>query len=172
MNVLICKYHQTQVHSFELSKGMIVQIVKLFKPFRSKDCTFVVLPKKECNVLDGLYERIQSECKKKNITVSKMCVMLGISKGTLSALKNGITKSLSAPTAMRIAEFLGVSVDYLLDGEEKETPLVNGDEELTELLERARDDPNIRMLFSITKDAKPEDIERAIKIIQALKEGS
>ncbi len=59
----------------------------------------------------------------------------------------------------------------LLDGAEapQQEDLVNGDPELTELLTRARDDPNIRMLFSVTKNATAKDIEQAIKIIQALK---
>ena len=61
-------------------------------------------------------------------------------------------------------------LDYLDDEkEESPPPLVNDDEELTELLTRARDDPHIRMLFSVTKDATPEDVEKAIKIIQMLK---
>ena len=59
----------------------------------------------------------------------------------------------------------------LLDGTEKgpQQELVNNDPELTEILERVRDDTHLRMLFSLTKDATAEDVEKAIKIIQALK---
>ena len=60
----------------------------------------------------------------------------------------------------------------LLDDEQKEPrqqDLINDDPELTELMTRARDDPHLRMLFSVTKDAKPEDIEMAIQIIQRFK---
>ena len=49
-------------------------------------------------------------------------------------------------------------------------PLVNEDEELTELMLGAKDDPHLRMLFSVTKDATAGDLEKAIKIIQMLKE--
>ena len=69
-------------------------------------------------------------------------------------------------TAQDLLDFLD---DYPTKKEESPQPLVNNDPELTELLTRARDDPHMRMLFSITKDASPEDIEKAIKIIQALK---
>lgn len=76
-----------------------------------------------------LYETIQNECKKRKLSVSRMCVDIGLSKSTLSSLKNGITKSLSAPTLAAIADYLGVTVDYLL-GKEK-TPS-DGEREISE----------------------------------------
>jgi transcriptional regulator with XRE-family HTH domain len=108
-----------------------------------------------------------------NVSVSRMCLDLGMSKSTLSSLKTGKTKTLSAPTLSAIANYLGVSVDYLLGEKEKPTQtgeLVNDDAKLTAVLERARNDPHIRMLFSLTADASPEDVEKAIKILQMLKE--
>lgn len=139
--------------------------------------------------MNELYERIKRVCVEQKVSVSKMCLDIGISKSTLSSLKNGGTKSLSAPTLRKIADYLGVSTDWLLGYtdvrtylvtapahgpvaltvEDEKKPLVNNDEELAELLERARDDPNIRMLFSVAKGATPEDIKQAIRIIQALK---
>jgi transcriptional regulator with XRE-family HTH domain len=56
-----------------------------------------------------------------------MCLDLGMSKSTLSDLKNGRKKSFSAETAHKIASYLGVSVAYLLGeeerGEKKEQPI-------------------------------------------------
>ena len=141
--------------------------------------------------MNELYERIKCVCKERGVSVSKMCTDIGISKSTLSSLKNGGTKSLSAPIMKKISDYLEVSVDWLMgytdtrtyivqkppsihvpltvaDENEKKPP-AETDEELDELLERARDDPHIRMLFSVTKDATAEDIEKAIKIIQMLK---
>ena len=66
-----------------------------------------------------LYERIISLCQEKGITGGKMCVELGMSKGTLTDLKMGRQKSLSAEKANKIASYLGVSVAYLLGEEEK-----------------------------------------------------
>lgn len=64
-------------------------------------------------------------------------------------------------------------IDILDEQPKKESPppepLVNNDPELTEILTRVRDDPHMRMLFSITKDATAEDVEKAIKIIQMLR---
>jgi len=51
----------------------------------------------------------------------------------------------------------------------KKKPLINGDEELTEYLEQPRTRPEMRMLFSISKNATKEDVERAVAIIEALR---
>ena len=64
-----------------------------------------------------LYERITSLCQERGITGGKMCTDLKMSKGTLTDLKMGRQKSLSAEKAQKIASYLGVSVGYLL-GEE------------------------------------------------------
>lgn len=61
-----------------------------------------------------LYERIKSACESKGISVSGMCLQLGMSKSVLSDLKAGRKKTLSAETLSRIAAFLQVSADYLL----------------------------------------------------------
>ena len=41
--------------------------------------------------------------------------------------------------------------------------------ELTEYLEMLRTRPECRMLFSLTKDATKEDVEKAVAIITALR---
>ena len=68
-----------------------------------------------------LYERITSLCKERGITGGKMCTDLRMSKGTLTDLKMGRQKSLSAEKAQKIATYLNVSVGYLLGEEEKDT---------------------------------------------------
>lgn len=118
--------------------------------------------------MSELYKHIEALGKAhgfKNITV--LCKAANVSRSTMGELNNGRTATITAATAKKFADVLGVSMDEVYGTKNK--PLVNDDEELTELLERVRDDPHMRMLFSITKDATPEDIEKAIKIIQTLK---
>ena len=67
-----------------------------------------------------LYERIIDLCEKKGVKGGKMCVDLGMSKGTLTDLKMGRQTGLSAAKAQKIASYLGVSVGYLLGEEENE----------------------------------------------------
>ncbi len=67
-----------------------------------------------------------------------------------------------------LADYFGVSVDYLLGNAENEKkPLINEDEELTEYLEELKNRPEMRMLFSLTKGATKEDVEKAVRIIEA-----
>lgn len=74
-----------------------------------------------------LHSRIIKLCKERNISGSKMCLDLGISKSTLSDLKSGRKKSFTAETAHKIASYLGVTVGYLLGEEDtkKEQPIAN-----------------------------------------------
>lgn len=67
--------------------------------------------------MSELYNRIESLCKKKNINVTIMCKETGASRGSLTDLKSGRKKKLSTDTLSKIAEYFGVSVDYLLNGE-------------------------------------------------------
>ncbi len=66
------------------------------------------------------------------------------------------------------ADFFQVSVSALL-GRQESAELVNNDPELTEYLESLRDRPELRMLFSVTKNARREDVEAAVRIIEALR---
>ena len=66
-----------------------------------------------------LYERITELCKKKNVSRSRMCLELGLSKSTMSNMKNGRQAGVSTETAQKIASYFGVSVGYLLGEEEK-----------------------------------------------------
>ena len=62
----------------------------------------------------NLYDRIKTACEERGMTVSAMCVQLGMSKSVLSDLKSGRKKTLSAETLARIADCLHTSADYLL----------------------------------------------------------
>lgn len=66
-----------------------------------------------------LYERITTLCKTKGVSGSRMCLDLGLSKSTMSDLKNGRIKGVSLPTAQKIAGYFGITVDELYDEETK-----------------------------------------------------
>ena len=116
-----------------------------------------------------LYERITALCKEKGVTCSRMCLDIGLSKSTISDMKSGRKRGISTTNAQKIADYFGISVDYLLGKEKKEVPLVNGDEELTDYLEMLKTRPECRMLFQLTKNATKEDVEAAVRIIEALR---
>ena len=107
-----------------------------------------------------LYERITSLCKERGITGGKLCRDLQMSKGTLTDLKMGRQKSLSAEKAQKIAAYFDVSVGYLLGEEDKkEKPTVKDDglsEEMLELFDCIKKLPEdkIQMLLQVARSIR------------------
>lgn len=90
-----------------------------------------------------LYDRLDSLCKERGIKGGKMCTDLGISKSLMTDLKSGRKKTISAPTAQKIASYFGVTVGYLLGEEEqKEMPALTQKDErdIAKSLESIMDD--------------------------------
>ena len=118
-------------------------------------------------------ERIAERRKQLNMTQEELARKLGYkSKSSINKIEKEWA-NVPLSRLSKVAAALDCDPQYLMgwDDEQQESPpaLVNNDPELTEILERTRDDPHLRMLFSVTKDATAEDIEKAIKIIQMLK---
>ncbi len=114
-----------------------------------------------------LYESIRSLCTERGITGGRMCVDLGLSKSLMTDLKAGRKKGITAETARKIADYFDVSVDRVLGNTTK--PLINDDEELTNYLEMLKTRPEMRMLFQISQNATREEVEQAVRIIEALR---
>ena len=62
----------------------------------------------------NLYETIDMLCQERGIRPGRLCTDLGLSRGLMTDLKMGRKKGLNAETARKIADYLGVSVGYLL----------------------------------------------------------
>ena len=112
--------------------------------------------------------KIRELRKNRGLTMKQLGDILGLAESTISQYENG-KRQPDYETLLRLSEHFGVSVGYILGAEEKKTPLVNGDEELTELLETLKTRPECRMLFQLSKDATKEDVEKVIRIIEALR---
>ena len=85
--------------------------------------------------MSTLYENIRFYCAKAGISGAKLCIDAGISKSTLTSLKNGRTKKISTDNLVKIASRLGVSVDDLLGSEQKEKkPTSKDGSELDEII--------------------------------------
>ena len=112
-----------------------------------------------------MYEIFEQLLQLKGITAYKVSKETGISQASLSDWKSGKVKQPSIDKLQKIADYFGVTVDYLLGNDPSTT---KEDIELQNYLEELRMRPELRMLFSLTKDAKKEDVEKAVKIIEAL----
>lgn len=62
----------------------------------------------------NLYETIEKLCTEQSIRPGRLCDELGLSRGLMTDLKMGRKKGVNAETARKIADYLGVSVGYLL----------------------------------------------------------
>ena len=117
----------------------------------------------------NIAERIDELLRERGISGSRMSADLGMSRSFMTELRKGRAKSVTAETAARIAEYLGVSVDYLLgkdDASKSDAPV---ERELAGYLEELRNRPDKRMLFSVTKGATKEQIEAIVHMIEELR---
>lgn len=113
----------------------------------------------------NLYEILVTLCEKRQISPYRMCKDIGIQPSVMSDLKAGRRKGVNAATASKIASYFSVSLNHLM-GEEEE----NEDENLAVYLEELKNRKEMRMLFSLAHKASKEDVEKAVKIIEALKD--
>lgn len=97
-----------------------------------------------------MYETIARLCNDRNITIAAMCREIDLQQSVISDLKHGRAKMLSIGTAARIADYFGVTVDALLNGDPPER---------TEKLPRYRE---FREKAGMTLD----DVLRAVGISQ------
>lgn len=106
----------------------------------------------------SLYDKIETLCKSNGVTITDMCRSSGASRGSLSDLKYGRKKTLKPETLVKIAEYFGVSTDYLLGNEKKPTPSVDGSELSENEIEMLR---RFRELSETQQDAVLEILKRS-----------
>ncbi len=93
----------------------------------------------------------------------------GITKSTFSDWKSG--RSIPKDVKLKkIADFFGVSLDYLRTGEEKEgTPKYYINEETAAIAQDIFENRELRVLFDAARDAEPEDLTAVHNMLLALK---
>lgn len=108
--------------------------------------------------------------KSKGLTQQELSKILGLSSSAVSMYENG-NREPNFETLEAMADFFNVDMNYLMSGVHGSdiAPLINDDPELTNYLEELRTRPEMRMLFSVAKDATKEDVEKAVAIIEALR---
>lgn len=108
------------------------------------------------------------ELRKRNkLTQEKLAEILHVDQTTVSAWEKGKSAP-SSDTLSTIAELFNVTIDYLLGRENTaKTPVY--DDETLELLKEFQNRPEIKALLKTGKTLTKEDVEKAIRIIEALK---
>lgn len=114
------------------------------------------------------YDRFEELRDSKGITKKFIAQSLGRSPTLCQDWK--LKKSQpSAEQLSVVADILGTTPAYLLGQTDIPTPVQDTDDEMNELLNALREREDMRILFKLAKDASPEDVRQAVKIIEALR---
>ena len=111
-------------------------------------------------------ERVKAICKERKIPISKIERDLGYANGYIGQLKKGV---FPADRLQDIAEYLGVSSEYLLNGDEKESDKYYLNDETAKMAQELFENRDLRVLFDAAHDASPEDLKTTYDMLMALK---
>lgn len=111
-------------------------------------------------------ERVREICRQRKIPLSHVERECGFANGYLGRLK----KPLPEDRLRRIAEYLGVSTEYLSTGEEPQEYYLN--EATAKAAQELFENPDLRFLFDAARDSRPEDLRMAAEMLRRFKEGN
>lgn len=114
----------------------------------------------------GLYENVREAAKEKGYSINRLEKELGFARSYIGKFKT-ITPSIDK--IQKIADFLDVTTDYLMSGEEKGADRYYINEETAEMAQTLFENKPLRVLFDAAKDASPEDLKTTYDMLMALK---
>lgn len=102
------------------------------------------------------YDVFKDLCKKKGVTPAEVSRATGVATSTLTEWKKGryVPK---ADKLTKIADYFGVSVEYLRTGEEPEGYYINP--EAADMAQQIFENKDLRLLFDVAKDVTPEQLK-------------
>ena len=107
-------------------------------------------------------ERVKALCKRKGVALTQVERDLGFAKGYLSKLGTTIP---NGSKLQLLADYFGVSVEYLMTGQEPDTPYYLNDD-ARELAEFLFHNPEYKVLFDASRKVKKEDVEFIRQLIE------
>lgn len=121
-----------------------------------------------------MYDKFVEILQKKGLTVYRVSKETGISQTTFSNWKSGRSNPKS-DTMKKIADYLGVTVDYLMNENElseKEDITDNGiyylNDEARDMANFLFENPDYKVLFDASRKVKKEDIEFVKQMIDRM----
>lgn len=112
-----------------------------------------------------MYEIFERLCREKGVTPYRVCKDTGLTTATLSNWKAGryVPK---ADKMQIIADYFGVSLEYLMSGEEKQGYYLN--EETAKLAQEMYEDEDMRSLFDMKRNMPPERFKAHMEFMKNL----
>ena len=109
-------------------------------------------------------ERIKKLCKDNGISLNKLEDTLGFGKGYLSKLNSS---SPNVSNIKKIADYFGVSVDWIMDGKESESGYYLN-EETAKLAQEMFEDEDMRSLFHMKRNMPPDRFKAHMEFMKNL----
>lgn len=116
-----------------------------------------------------MYELFVKLLEEKGLRPADVCRGTGLPSSLFSEWKKGKSTP-KADKMQKIADYLGVSLEYLMTGKEKEggeTYYLNDD--TRQAAQDIFENKELRLLFDAAKDADPEDLKAVHTMLLALK---
>ena len=115
-------------------------------------------------------ERIKELRKEKGISVEMLAEAIGKDRATIYRYESKAIEDMPTSILEPLATALGTTPAYLMGWDE--APDFEQDDEIQEYLEQLKTRPEMKMLFKVSKNSSKEEIEKTVKIIEALREQS
>ena len=113
-----------------------------------------------------MYSVFESLLKLHGVTVADVSKATGIRQSTLSNWKTR-DNLISSKYARLIADYFGVSVDYLMTGEQEPEYYLNP--ETAQIAQEIFDDKDLHALFDAARGSTPEDLKLAAEMLRKFK---
>ena len=115
-----------------------------------------------------MYEIFEQLLQKFGVTPYKVSKQTGVTQTTLSNWKNGKSTP-SNSNLQKIADYFGVSVDYLMTGKEKEGDKYYLNDETAQVAQEIFENKELRALFDVQRDMDADDLRALHNMALALK---
>lgn len=111
----------------------------------------------------GVYEKIAELCKAKGMSIRQLQQAVGLPNGVIGRWRES---SPNSDSISKVADYFGVSVDWLLGRTEEGYYL---DPIAVQLTEELKNRPEMQVLFDASRDVSSEDINFIIELINKMK---
>ena len=115
-----------------------------------------------------MYEVFEHLLQSFGVSAYKFCKDTGIPQSTISTWKKK-RNLINGEMAKKIADYFGVSVGYLMTGEEEQGDKYYLNDETAKVAQEIFENKDLRVLFDAARDAKPEDLRTTYDMLMALK---
>ena len=106
-------------------------------------------------------------CQKRGVTMNYVAKQCGIASSSMSDWKSGRSE-LKTDKLKSIADFFGVTLDYLVTGKETDHEPYYRNEESREIADFLFKNPQYATLFKAVRDVPPEDLQMVQSLLDRL----